>query len=111
MKSTTRKRLELAGGIAVWALVAFGCDNPREQCRQSSRRTARAGRHFWERGRPARILSHWPWLSFSAMQQAATLSGNRIGPWRRCHCPSGGDGEAAGGFVPGRPRSQEAIIP
>ena len=28
----------------------------------------------WERGRPARILSLWPPLSFSAMPQAATLS-------------------------------------
>ena len=28
----------------------------------------------WERGRPARILSLWPPLSFSAMLQAATLS-------------------------------------
>ena len=27
----------------------------------------------WERGRPARILSLWPPLSFSAMLQAATL--------------------------------------
>ena len=27
----------------------------------------------WERGRPARILSLWPSLSFSAMLQAATL--------------------------------------
>ena len=30
--------------------------------------------HPWERGRPARILSLWPPLSFSAMLQAATLS-------------------------------------
>ena len=28
----------------------------------------------WERGRPARMLSLWPPLSFSAMLQAATLS-------------------------------------
>ncbi len=28
----------------------------------------------WERGRPARIRSLWPPLSFSAMLQAATLS-------------------------------------
>ena len=28
----------------------------------------------WERGRPARILSLWPPLSFSAMLQVATLS-------------------------------------
>ena len=27
----------------------------------------------WERGRPARILSLWPPLSFRAMLQAATL--------------------------------------
>ena len=35
----------------------------------------------WERGRPARILSLWPPLSFSAMLQAATL-------WREQHRPS-----------------------
>ena len=28
----------------------------------------------WERGRPARTLSLWPPLSFSAVLQAATLS-------------------------------------
>ncbi len=28
----------------------------------------------WERGRPARILSLWPPLGFSAVLQAATLS-------------------------------------
>ena len=34
----------------------------------------RRGGIAWERGRPARILSLWPPLSFSAMLQAATLS-------------------------------------
>ena len=42
----------------------------------------------WERGRPARILSLWPALSFSAMPQAATLSAGTASArpkesWRR----------------------------
>ena len=75
----------------------------------------------WERGRPARILSLWPPLSFSAMLQAAALwagGGNPIGqaegePWRRCRSIQVGEmAEAAPGFVrAGRPRSQEAVIP
>ena len=78
----------------------------------------------WERGRPARILSLWLPLSFSAMLQAATLwashpvGGNRIGqaegkPWRRSRLIQVGEmGEAVPGLVrAGRPRSQEAVIP
>ena len=72
----------------------------------------------WERGRPARILSLWPPLSFSAMLQAATLSAGTIGqaegePWRRSRLIQVGEmAEAVPGFVrAGRPRSQEAIIP
>ena len=74
----------------------------------------------WERGRPARILSLWPPLSFSAMLQAATLpvGGNSIGqaegePWRRSRLIQVGEvAEAVPGLVrAGRPRSQEAIIP
>ena len=52
----------------------------------------------WERGRPARILSLWPPLSFSAMPQAATLSaGTAAARPKESHGavpvdPSGGDG-------------------
>ena len=73
----------------------------------------------WERGRPARILSLWPRLSFSAMLQAAhPVGGNRIGqaegePWRRSRLnPVGEMAEAVPGLVrAGRPRSREAVIP
>ncbi len=73
----------------------------------------------WERGRPARILSLWPPLSFSAMLQAATpVGGNSSGqaegePWRRSRLIQVGEmSEAVPGLVrAGRPRSQEAIIP
>ena len=52
----------------------------------------------WERGRPARILSFWLPLSFSAMLQAATLSAGTASAGRRRGMapfpvdPSGGDG-------------------
>ena len=74
----------------------------------------------WERGRPARILSHWPPLNFSAMLQAGShpVGGNSIGqaeaePWRRSRLIQVGEmAEAAPGLVrAGRPRSQEAFIP
>ena len=73
---------------------------------------------IWERGRPARILSLWPPLSFSATLQAATLSAETAsaGPkenhgavagrskWRRwprlCQALCGRDARA-----PGKPSS------
>ena len=73
----------------------------------------------WERGRPARILSLWPPLSFRAMLPAAILpAGTAFGqaegePWRRSRLIQVGEmAEAVPGLVrAGRPRSQEAIIP
>ena len=94
---------------------------------------------IWERGRPARILSLWPPLSFSATLQAATLSAGTpsAGPkenhgavagrskWRRwprlCQALCGRDARAPRkpssfrsdptASQTGRPRSQEALIP
>ena len=94
---------------------------------------------IWERGRPARILSLWPPLSFSATLQAATLSAETAsaGPkenhgavagrskWRRwprlCQALCGRDARAPRkpssfrsdptASQTGRPRSQGAIHP
>ena len=69
----------------------------------------------WERGRPARIRSLWPPLSFRAMLQAATLSAETSSARQSPGAALLQVGEmavAVPGFVrAGRPRSQEASIP
>ena len=78
----------------------------------------------WERGRPARILSLWPPLSFSAMLQAATLSAgtasarpkeshgavpgrSKWGRWPRlCQAWCGRDARA-----PRKPSSHDIVTP
>ena len=72
-----------------------------------------------ERGRPARMLSLWPPLSFPAILQAATPVGGRgkgraeEEPWHPSRLVEVGKmAEAAQGFVRVRPpRSREAIVP
>ena len=72
----------------------------------------------WERGRPARILSLWPPLSFSrdaagSYPVGGNCSGQAEGePWRRAGLIQVGEmAEAVPGLVrAGRPRSREAII-
>ena len=77
--------------------------------------TSPSGRHPRERGRPARMLSLWPSLSFSAMLQAPPCGREQYRPGRRRAMapfpvdPSGGDGPGcaklgAGGTpaLPGR---------
>ena len=73
----------------------------------------------WERGRPARILSLWPRLSFSAMLQAATLSaGTASARPKESHGavpvdPSGGDGRGCArlgaGGTPALPGSRHPM--
>ena len=64
--------------------------------------TSPSGRHPRERGRPARMLSLWPPLSFSAMLQAATLSAGTAAARPKESRgaipvdPNGGDGRGCG---------------
>ena len=69
-------------GVSQRAQVGFLRSRPPDTPHRISLRLAarllrlplKGGVIAWERGRPARMLSLWPPLSFSAMLQAATLS-------------------------------------